>query len=126
MGRTSKTCYGNSDYELFSIEKEEQASRLHDYAKYLNDWKEIGIGLFIHKSELFLLDCNAYTTVIYRRDNKEEEFYCGFDGAYVYIDDIEGLKEWSKEEFEEPYIIESFSAPWHSHQSIITLQSSID
>jgi hypothetical protein len=97
----TKTCYTRGLEDEVSFEQEErEASALFAHMKAHPDWSEkYGIALFEHKSGLFMMDCNADTATVYKRDSVDEQYYTGSDGFYVFIDNIENAEEWFKDEF---------------------------
>lgn len=74
------------------------ASRVHAYMKeHCNKpsgWMETGIGLFVDKSNLLMMDCNATSTHVYKRKSIDEEWYTEHDELGIaVIHTVSGLQD---------------------------------
>lgn len=87
--------YGEDLYQADNLaEMERESNGIDIMMKNNKDWTEMGIGLYVDKTNLFLLDCNALICLVYKRDSTEEKWYCGPDTLGVAcINTVDGLKE---------------------------------
>ncbi|WP_336786920.1 hypothetical protein [Paenibacillus sp. MMO-177] len=77
---------------------DKHAEEIDELMKSAEGWKEIGIGLYVDESNLYLLDCNSHITSVYQRHDTSYQWYCGFDASDVAsMRTVDGLKEFLKD-----------------------------
>jgi hypothetical protein len=92
-----KSVYGETVWHEIELNEWDAIQKeIHVYLDESKDWEEKYIGMHVHKNGKFLIDTNAGATVYTRGENGK--FYCGFDGSYAGINDIEGFKEFHEAE----------------------------